>query len=508
MFKDLRHAVRLLLHAKGWTAVVVLSLALGIGANTAIFSAVNSLLIKEIPVNEPDTLVRLRWGGRNDMATSSSDYGFSKLGADGRNVRTTFSYAMYQQFLADNKTMSDLIACAPYGRVNVVVDGNADIANAFISSGNYYRELGVRARVGRTILPEDDNPTAPPVAVISSKYWHTRFTTDPEVIGKTIRVNNVLVTVVGVIAPEFTGIQQPIAELPDVGLPLSLEPQLNTIGESRLGLATDWWLQVMGRLKPGATAEQVHGNLQGVFQQTARTGLDSYMKGLSETERTTAVNRTRTEVPHLRVDSGRQGIYDVHSNELRSATILSVVVALILLIVCANVANLLLSRAAARQKELSVRLSLGATRPRLIRQLLTESLLLAVIGGALGVLVGYWGKQLLPAPQPGRGPRLARAHVRAGDHLPDWRRLWHRARSARDRRRRERRAQTDQPQRGRLAKRSRQFADGGADGALTRPRRRRRPVSAHAAQPAARGRRIQPAEPAALSGAAAVESIR
>jgi hypothetical protein len=129
MLKDLRHAARLLLHAKGWTAVVVLSLALGIGANTAIFSAVNSLLIKEIPVNEPNTLVRLRWGGRNDMVTSSSDYGFSKLGADGRNVRATFSYAMYQQFLADNKTMSDLIACAPYGRVNVVVDGNADIAS-------------------------------------------------------------------------------------------------------------------------------------------------------------------------------------------------------------------------------------------------------------------------------------------------------------------------------------------------------------------------------------------
>ena len=398
MLKDLRHAVRMLLQAKGWTLVVVLSLALGIGANTAIFSATNSLLIRKIPVTDPDSLVRLRYAGRNDMVTSSSDYGFSTKGPDGRDLRTTFSYPMYQQFRADNKTMSDLLACAPYGRVNVVVDGQADIANSFISTGNYYQMLGVRARIGRTILPEDDNPTAPPVAVISSKYWHTRFTTDPGVVGKTIRVNNVLVTVIGVIAPEFTGIQQTIAELPDVGLPLSLEPQLNTFGQSRLGQATYWWLQVMGRLKPGATAAQVHGNLMPVFQQTARAGLDSYLKGLPDAERSTAVNRTRTEVPELRVDSASQGIYDVHTNQLRSTTILSIVVALILLIVCANVANLLLSRATAREKELSVRLSLGATRLRLIRQLLTESLLLAGIGGLLGVIVGYWGKQLLPVP--------------------------------------------------------------------------------------------------------------
>src|SRR3990170_8412632 len=121
MLKDLRHAVRVLLGAKGWTAVVLLSLALGIGANTAIFSAVNGLLLKQIPVREPDTLVRLRWGGRNDMVTSSSDYGFTARGPDGQNVRTTFSFPMYQQFVADNRTMSDLFACAPYGRVNVVV---------------------------------------------------------------------------------------------------------------------------------------------------------------------------------------------------------------------------------------------------------------------------------------------------------------------------------------------------------------------------------------------------
>jgi predicted permease len=395
----------MLLHAKGWTAVVLLSLALGIGANTAIFSAVNGLLIKQIPVKDPDTLVRLRWGGRNDMVTSSSDYGFSVRGPDGESVRTTFSYPMYQQFLVDNKTMSDLFACAPYGRVNVVVDGLADLATSFISSGNYYRVLGVRARLGRTILPEDDRPAAPPVAVISSRYWHTRFTTDPAVVGKTVRVNDVLVTIVGVLAPEFTGVQQPVAELPDIGLPLSLEPQLNTLGAARSGQATYWWLQVMGRLEPGATASQVQGNLEGVFQQAARAGLESHMKSLTEAERATAVNRDRSRIPYLRVDSGSRGIYDVNTSEIRSATILGVVVALLLLIVCANVANLLLSRATARQRELSVRLSLGATRSRLIRQLLTESLLLAAVGGGLGILVGHWGKQLLPGP-PGQAPLL------------------------------------------------------------------------------------------------------
>jgi predicted permease len=404
MFKDLRHAVRLLWHARGWTIVVVLSLALGIGANTALFSVINGLLLTSLPVKDPDTLVRFRFSGRNDMVTSSSGYGFLNKTADGQDVRASFSYPMFQQFVADNQTMSDLFACAPFGRVSLVVDGQAEIASAFISSGNYFRVLRVTARLGRTLLPEDDQPTAAPVAVISSKYWHSRFGSDPAVVGKTVKVNNVLVTIVGVISPQFTGVQQPLGTPPDISVPLSLDPQLTTgpaTGPPRLSQPTYWWLQVMGRLKHGSTAAQVQGNLESVFQQTARSGLDSYMKSLSDTERGRSGNRNRTEVPRLRVEPGGRGVYDVNTNELRSVTILCVVVALVLLIVCANVANLLLSRATTRQKELSVRLSLGATRARLIRQLLTESLLLAVMGGALGILVGYWGKQLLPGP-PGQ----------------------------------------------------------------------------------------------------------
>ncbi len=399
MLKDLRHAVRLLWQSKGWTTVVVLSLALGVGANTAIFSAVNARLLTSLPVQKPDELVRFRYAGRNDMVTSSSGYGSLNKTPDGKDVRATFSYPMYQQFVADNRSMTDLVACAPFGRVNVFVDGQSEIAEAFIASGNYYQMLGVTARIGRTILPEDDRPTATPVAVISSKYWHSRFGTDPAVVGKAIKVNNVPITIVGVIVPTFSGVQQPVANPPDISLPLSLDPQLSTntgTGPPRLSQATYWWLQVMGRLKPGMTPAQVQGNLEGVFQNTARSGLDAYLKSLSDEERSRSYNQSRTEVPRLLVEPGGRGMYDVSTNELRSVTILAVVVGLVLLIVCANVANLLLSRATTRQKELSVRLSLGATRGRLVRQLLTESFLLSSIGGALGIVVGYWGKQLLP----------------------------------------------------------------------------------------------------------------
>ena len=315
---------------------------------------------------------------------------------------------MFQQFVADNTTMDDLVAFAPYSRVNVVVDGHADIASSFISTGNYYRMLGLHANPGRTITPGDDRPDAAPVAVISARYWRSRFGGDPGVVGKTVQMNNVPVTIVGVMTPDLIDVQQAVREGPDIGFPLALDSQLDMAGAGllpgepprspRLQQPTWWWLQVMGRVKPGVTAAQVQANLESVFQHTARAGLDTYLASLPAETRGDSRNRNRTEVPRLRVDSGSRGVYDVNASDSSAVTILSVVVVLILLIVCANVANLLLSRATTRHREISIRLSLGATRGRLVRQLLTESLMLAAMGGALGVLVGRWGQQLLPGP--------------------------------------------------------------------------------------------------------------
>ncbi len=394
MFQDLRHALRMLWQTKGWTGVVLLSLALGIGINTTLFSAVNALLLKTIAVHNPEELVRIRWVGDNQMATNSSDYGFSERGPAGERVRPTFSYSAFQALELANQTLDGMFACAPLGAVNFVVNGEAELASAFLSSGSYFQVLGVAAFIGRTLTPEDDQPDATAVAMISYGYWERRFGSDSGVIGRDVTINNTRTTIVGVTPPSYTGIQRLGESSREVHLPLSLDRQLTQ--RDRLDQGTSWWLQIVGRLKPGVRREQVEGNLDGVFQQAARAGWDSYFSTLSSEQRSLSRNQNRTAVPSFDVASAARGVYDPRPDSARSISILGAVVVLVLLIVCANVANLLLSRATVRSKEISIRLSIGATRARLVRQLLTASVLLAVVGGALAMLVAYWSRELLP----------------------------------------------------------------------------------------------------------------
>jgi predicted permease len=396
MVHDLKHAFRMLMHSKGWTLVVLLSLAIGIGATTALFTAVNGMMLQTLSVPEPESLVRLAAAGDNSMRRSSSDYGFSAP-YQGLNVRASFSYAGYQSLRSANQTLTDIVAFGQIESVNVIVNGAPELATAHVVSGNFFNVLRVPMAIGRPLTDDDDRAAAEPAAVISHALWRRRFGSDAAIVGQPVRINNTPVTVVGVTAPAYLGVMRLAGTAPEVMIPLALDGALNPAQARRLSEPTNWWLLVMGRLKTGITFEQVVGNLEGPFQTSARAGMDSYMAGLNDHQRGLSINQRRGDaVPRLVARSGAKGVYDTDNTSRRSAAIVSGVVTILLLIVCANVANLLLSRGTSRHREISVRLSMGAPRSRLIRQLLTESLLLSGAGGLLGVAVAYWSKALLP----------------------------------------------------------------------------------------------------------------
>ena len=407
LLRDLRVAVRVLLRTKSWTLIVLISLALGIGANTALFTAVNGLLLQTVRVDEPERLVRFNWTGKNDMIRNSSDYGYSGLSGT-QNVRSTFSFAIFEQFRAANSALTDLAAGAPMGPLNVIINGDAQLATGYQATGNYFNVIGVRAALGRVFSDADDTVNAAPVAVISHPYWKRRFAGESSVINRVVSINGQMVSIIGVTPPDFAGIQRLGADPPDVTVPLAFDavfsppaPLPNAqAAVPRLKQPTSWWLQIVGRLKPDASIEQARANFTPVFQNTAKAGMAEYQSSLTAEEKNLSFNRQRGDaVPTLLVKSAAHGYYELDPTAQRSAGYLSVVVVIVLLIVCANVANLLLSRATTRHREISVRLSMGATRGRLVRQLLTESVLLSTLGGALGVLVGYWSRALLPFGQ-------------------------------------------------------------------------------------------------------------
>jgi predicted permease len=385
----------MLLKQKGLSAVALLSLALGIGANTALFSIVDAMLLKMLPVKEPDRLVLFKSVAPREFSVGSYNGSTNTDEATGQRTMTSFAYQSYQRMREQQGPMSDIFAFGGVG-LSLNADGQSEVVTGQAVSGNYYRALGVQTAVGRLLTDEDDKANAPAVAVLSHRFWEKRFGNDPAVVGKQINLNNLAFTVVGVSAKGFDGTAG-VGTTQDITIPLALEPQLYPDPKRSYTASNSWWLRIMGRLQPGVTREQAQAQLENTFHQSVVEHRVARQAAAKATGGNQISDLDAKQYPRLYADPGGQGEMYRRKYYAPSLYLLLGVVGLVLLIACANVANLLLSRAAGRQKEISLRLALGASRWRLMRQLLTESLLLSVLGGLLGILFAVWLKDGLIA---------------------------------------------------------------------------------------------------------------
>jgi len=394
LLRDVRFGIRMLVKNKGFTLVAVLSLALGIGANTALFSVVDAALLKTLPVPDPDRLVLFAWHAGLPFRVGGMSGTSNVPGAPGTRKLSLFRYEVFarmrKQTQATETPLSDLFAFAPIQDVNAVNGDQAELVDGQAVSGNYYAGLRMQTSLGRPITDDDDKPGATPVVVLSHQFWQERFGANPAVIGQPLKLNKQSFTIIGVTPPAFTGTSQvdyhPAFTVPFASEPLLLGENSNLTTANQPGI---WWINLMGRLKPGATYQQARDSLNDTFQTTALEIMPPPRKASEPAQ------LDPKDYPHLIAESGSRGMLDRRRDYSPTIYGLFIVVTLVLLIACANVANLLLARASLRSAEINVRLAVGAGRWRLVRQLLTESVLLAALGGAVGVIFAFWGKSAL-----------------------------------------------------------------------------------------------------------------
>jgi predicted permease len=377
---DLRYGVRILRKSAGFTAIAVASLALAIGANTTIFSVAKGVLYDRLGVPHPEQLRVLGWNSDEHGAVHSY---WSAFNARDVGMKSEcFSYPILKQFEEHSQGFDGVFGFKDFN-LTAGIRGNAQPVQSEMVSGNFYAVMGVQPQLGRALQASDEGaPGTGAVVVISDGLWQREFGRSPAVLGQTITVNQTSLTIVGVNPRGFTGAQS-VQQSPELFIPLSMQPLVRPWGRkaSLLTQPDNWWLEVMGRVKPGTNETEIRAALDVELAAAVRS--------------TMTVKKDET-IPRMVFADGSRGLHQLDWSFKKPVNVLLALVGLVLLLACANIANLLLARGALRQREMSVRLAMGAGRGRVMRQMLTESLLLAAMGGLGGLVLGYLGRNVLP----------------------------------------------------------------------------------------------------------------
>jgi predicted permease len=392
-------AARMARRSPGFTIVAVLSLSLAIAATTAVFSLTDAVFLETLPVHAPEELVLIEWAGPSESASGEQEYWTSYDGSirrsdiPGEVIGSSLSMPVFEIIRARSSTLSGVFAFAEIEQLNVVDAAGASIARGQLATGDYYVTLGVDAALGRVFTAADDVPGAPPVAVLSSRYWQRRFGGDRDVVGRVVSINGVPVSVIGITPPEFVGTLN-VDEPADVTMPFAMAPTVSPdTSPDELADPGRWWVQLMGRRSAVASQTAVEAELRQVLRDAWRTA------GSEASATSTAAEGAMRP----RIASGARGPNDSRRNYRLATTLLGVLAGLVLVLACSNVAGLLLARAGVRRGEVTMRLALGAGRRRVVAQLLVEALLLAGMGEALGLALAWVGQDVFLVLQPGVG---------------------------------------------------------------------------------------------------------